>query len=248
LETIRISEGSDGEMKERISSIYQDGRYLRNNPTWHVEDSEEKVGWILRIIDCHRIQPSTICEVGCGAGEILNQLSQQLKGQITFYGYEVSPQAFELCQSRQKENLHFYHKDVLEEDVFFDLVLVIDVLEHVEDYLGFLRKLRHKGRYKILRIPLDISIQSVIFKSAYILKARNAFGHLHYFTKETALATLKDSGYRIIDIFYTYGPFSLQHLGLRRYLPKLLKKILFSLHKEWMARLLDGFSLVILAE
>jgi hypothetical protein len=55
-------------------------------------------------------------------------------------------------------------------------------------------------------------------------------------------------GYSIVVFFYTYGPISLHHLGLRRYLPKSLKKILFSLHREWMARLLDGFSLVILAE
>ena len=235
-------------MKEGLPPLYQDGTYLSRNPTWHTEDSEEKAGWILRLIDHHRIQPSTICEVGCGAGEILNQLSQKLEGPVTFYGYEVSPQAFDLCRSRQKENIHFYCKDVLEEDASFDLVLAIDVVEHVEDYLSFLRGLKNKGQYKIFRIPLNVSAQSVLFKSAPILKARNTFGHLHYFTKETALATLEYTGYSVVDFFYTYGPISLHHLGLRKYLPKSLKKILFSIHKEWIARLLDGFSMMILAE
>ena len=235
-------------MKQEIPRIYQDGTYLKNNPTWHTEDSQEKAEWIIRFIKRHRIQPSTICEVGCGAGEILNQLSQKLNGDITFYGYELSPQAFELCQAREKNNLLFYCKDVLEEEVFFDLLLAIDVVEHVEDYLGFLRKLKTKGMYKIFRLPLNISLQSVFFKSTPILKARHTLGHLHYFTKETALATLQDAGYRIIDFFYTYGPISLQHQGLKKYLPALLKKALFPLHKEWMARILDGFSLFILTE
>lgn len=34
---------------------------------------------------------------------------------------------------------------------------------------------------------------------------RRSVGHIHYFTKETALALLEDTGYRVIDHGYTWG-------------------------------------------
>jgi 2-polyprenyl-3-methyl-5-hydroxy-6-metoxy-1,4-benzoquinol methylase len=235
-------------MGQRISPLYEDGSYLKKNPTWHAEDSGQKAEEIRALIEKHGLKPSTIAEVGCGAGEILAQLSGKLATMISFYGYELSPQAFALCRSRERENIHFFSSDMLEEECFYDLLLVVDVLEHVEDYLSFLRKLKTKGRHKIFRIPLNLSVQSVLFKSAPVLRARDSLGHLHYFTKETALATLKDSGYQVIDFFHTYGPFSRIHIGWEKYWLKSIKKLIFSIHKEWVARLLDGFSLIVLAE
>lgn len=46
------------------------------------------------------LNPSRICEIGCGAGEILNQLAIQYPGK-EFYGYKISPQAFD----RKLDNL-----------------------------------------------------------------------------------------------------------------------------------------------
>ena len=83
--------------------------------------------------------------------------------------------------------------------------MAIDVFEHVEDYFGFLRKLREKAEYKIFHIPLDLSVQTVL-RSSPIIKGRKSVGHIHYFTKETALETLKDTGYEIIDYFYKVVP------------------------------------------
>ncbi len=235
-------------MDRRFSNIYLDGTYFRRNPTWHTEDSEYKASDVTRLINRNGIKAATICEVGCGAGEVLNQLSRQLNDDIVFYGYEISPQAFDLCRSREQENVHFYLGDFLEEDGFFDILLALDVFEHVEDYLNFLRKLKGRGKYKVFRIPLNISVQSVLFKSRPILRAREDFGHLHYFSQETALATLHDTGYKTIDFFLTFSPISLKHLGWKRYLLKTLKKGCFSIHNGWMARLADGFSLMVLAE
>lgn len=235
-------------MDHRLSNIYQDGRYFKKNPTWHMEDSQYKADDVIKLIKRNGIKATTICEVGCGAGEILNQLSLKLNDNIKFFGYEISPQAFDLCSLREQKHVHFYLRDLLEEESFFDLVLALDVFEHVEDYLGFLIKLKRRGKYKVFRIPLNISVQSVLSKSRPILRAREDFGHLHYFSLETALATLHDTGYQTIDFFLTFSPISLRHLGWKRYLLKTLKKGCFHLHKRWVSRLLDGFSLMVLAK
>ncbi len=228
--------------------MYTQGEYLERNARWHVEDSLWKCGQILKMMGRNCIQYRSICEVGCGAGEILNQLHLHLRESVTFAGYEISPQAYELCRKRQKDRLDFYLQDPLEEvDAYFDIVMAIDVLEHVEDYWGFLIRLREKGRYKIFHIPLDLSVQAVL-RSFPIVRARESVGHIHYFTKETALAALKDTGYVVIDYFYTAGSIELPARSFRSLLAKLPRKILFRLNRDMTVRVFGGYSLMVLAE
>lgn len=235
-------------MTRGLSPIYQNGTYLRHNPTWHREDSAAKADEILDFMKAHAVEPRSICDIGCGAGGILDHLSRMVAWDVRLCGYEPSDQAFALCPSNRKTNLSFFHRALPEEGEYFDLVLVIDVVEHVDDYIGFLKALRPTGRQTIFRIPLNVSVQSVLFKSGPMLGARRDFGHIHYFTRETALATLYDTGYRVIDLRYSYGPVSPVFLGWRQYLPKAAKKTLSLLSPPWVARLLDGFSLLILTE
>lgn len=58
--------------------IYTDGTYFEKNPTWHIEDSAWKANQIQKILSQNKIKPKSICEIGCGAGEILKQLSYAL--------------------------------------------------------------------------------------------------------------------------------------------------------------------------
>lgn len=231
-----------------MKNIYEDGSYLKNNPSWGEEGSSWKAGQIKKIIKKNRISASSICEVGCGVGEILNQLSSQLNGDIKYYGYEISPQAFALCSKKEKDNLHFFLEDLLKQnDKYFDIVMVIDVLEHVDDYIGFLKKIKSKGKYKIFHIPLDVTV-SAILRPARLIKSRQIVGHLHYFTKETALATLKYTGYEVIDFFYTRCSIELPMLGWKTKLLIIPRKFMFSLNNDLAARVLGGFSLLVLAK
>lgn len=233
-----------------LNNIYEDGTYLDNNPTWHEEDSRWKAKQINRILRDNGISPSTICEVGCGAGEILNCLTNSYDTNVLFSGYEISPQAFQICQRKEKQNLRFFFKDLLaaaEGEPSFEVVMAIDVFEHIEDYFGFLRKLRAKGKYKLFHIPLDLSVQTVL-RSSPILKSRTKVGHINYFTKDTALATLKDTGYEVVDYFYTSGSLELPNRGWKADLLKLPRKLLFSIHHDLTVRILGGFSLLVLAK
>jgi cyclopropane fatty-acyl-phospholipid synthase-like methyltransferase len=230
-----------------METIYNDGTYLDNYPSWHEEDSPWKAAQISKIIKRNKIDPKTICEIGCGAGEILNCLAIEFGEKAMLSGYEISPQAFEICKSKQKQNLKFLLQDLLgEDDSTFDVLMAVDVFEHIEDYIGFLRKFKNKGTYKIFHIPLDLSVQSVL-RTAPILKARKEAGHIHYFTKETALAALEDTGYKIVDYFYTNSAIELPNRGWKANLVKLPRKIFFTMHQDFAARVLGGFSLLVLA-
>jgi cyclopropane fatty-acyl-phospholipid synthase-like methyltransferase len=227
-------------------SLYLDGKYLLKNPAWHVEESAWKAKEILRMLRRNHVSPSTVCEVGCGAGEVLAQLQQKLGSEPTFCGFDVSPQAIELAKSRANEKLHFCLSDLSDvKGSYFELVLVLDVIEHLQDYFRFLCELRDKGRYKIFHIPLDLSVQTVLRKHA-LLKRRDMYGHLHFFTKETALEVLRDTGYEILDWFYTPRANCVGAAATQRLL-KLPRKLLFAFHEDVAARVLGGYSLLVLA-
>ena len=84
---------------------YVDGTYLQQNPDWHVPDSAWKIQQILKILRRNQVAPATVYEVGCGAGELLRLLQQNLDPECEFWGSDVSPQAIELCRSRANNKL-----------------------------------------------------------------------------------------------------------------------------------------------
>ena len=228
--------------------MYKQGEYLEKNPTWHIEDSPWKAEQLIRIITRNHLQPTSICEVGCGAGEILNQLYYQLPQNIKFTGYEISPQAYALCQKRVKERMQFYLKNLVDDkEAFFDLVIAIDLIEHIENCFGFLRDLHKKAEYKIIHIPLELSVQTVL-RSKPIIKSRQYVGHIHYFTKETAMAILEDTDYKVLDYFYTGSSIDLPVNSFRTLFARLPRKIVYKMSKDIAVRLFGGYSLMILAK
>lgn len=227
------------------ATMYQTGEYLEKNPSWHVEDSPWKAGQILRMLERNGIRPSSICDVGCGAGAVLEHLQKACSPTVDFYGYEISPQAFQLCQSRANERLHFALGDIAdarERLKPFDLLMMMDVVEHVEAPLELLRSARPMGMYKMFHFPLDLSAQGVV--RGIPSKVRRTAGHIHYFTKELVLQMLEDTGYQVVDYFYTLGSVELQS-GSR--LLRLPRRLLFAITPDVAALWLGGFSLLVLA-
>ncbi len=231
-----------------FKDMYTKGEYIKKNPTLDVEHSMWKANKIVLMMKRNNIAPKTICEVGCGAGEILSQLQYRMSPECKFSGYEISPQAFKMCKKRANERLNFKLKDFLQEkDVFYDLILLIDLIEHLEDYLGFLSKIKSKSKYKILHIPLDISILTVLL-SKPIMKARSRVGHIHYFTKEIALQILRDIGYKVYDYFYTAGSVELPAQSIKSSLARLPRRFLFTVNKDLAVRIMGGYSMMVLAK
>lgn len=230
-----------------MQEIYskENGEYLKNNPTWHIEDSPWKAKQILKIVSRNKLEPLSVAEIGCGAGEILNQLQMSFSNSVSFTGFDISPDAIKFAKKKENKGLLFKNENILEKDCFFDLLLMIDVFEHVENYLGFLRACKAKSKNAIFHIPLDISVNGILRNK--LMDSRKSVGHLHYFTKETALATLTDSGYEIIDFFYTSGSIELPRKTLKSRFAVLPRKLLFKINPDLAAKLFGGFSLMVLA-
>jgi len=229
------------------ATIYSDGTYLRNNPTWHADDSAWKAAHIARMLERHGMRPPSVVEVGCGSGEVLVQLSRLLAQGTRFTGYDISPNAYTISSGRARRRLDFRLGDYLESEERHDLALAVDVFEHVEDCFGFVRKLRARAKHKIYHIPLDLSVQSVL-RPGKLLAMRRSAGHIHYFTRDTALALLEDTGHRVIDWFYTSGATELAPGGWKASLMRAPRNALFRASPDAAARWLGGYSILALAE
>ena len=228
--------------------LYTGGGYAEMNPSWHVEESQWKAEQILHMLGRNGITPKTICEVGCGAGEVLKQLQDRMDAGCAFVGYDISPRAIALCQTRANARLQCRLADIRQDpDAHYDLMLLLDVVEHVEDYFGLLRGLRPKAAHTIFHLPLDVSVQSVL-RPRGLLKTRAAYGHIHYFTKEIALQLVRDAGYRVLDHVYTRRSLEMPTHELPKRLMRMPRKLLFALDEDVAARILGGFSLLILAQ
>jgi cyclopropane fatty-acyl-phospholipid synthase-like methyltransferase len=230
-----------------LQDIYVSDQYAELNPTWHEEDSPWKARQIEEIIRKNGLRFDSLCEVGCGTGEILLNLSRSFP-KVQFAGYEISPHAYQRAKTKEKSNVSFHLANVVEDkDSHYDVVVIADVIEHVENYISFIKDLRPCGRYKIFHIPLDLSVQSVL-RAWPIAKLRANVGHLHYFFKDTAIATLKDCGYSVIDYKYTASRLELPNQAFSSTLMRLPRKLLFSINPDLAVRLLGGYSLLVLAE
>ena len=232
-------------MSSLQSTIYTDGTYLRNNPEWHADDSAWKARHIASLLHRHGIEPTNIAEIGCGAGEVLRSLSLEFPD-ARLTGYDISPNALRICSRKANERMSFRLGSLLDAEERYELALAIDVFEHVEDCFAFLRQLRSKAHYKIFHIPLELSALQVL-RAQPLIDARRSVGHIHHFNKDTALATLEDCGYTVIDCHYTSGRTELGGLGWKSRILKAPREALFRVSPDFAARSLGGYSLLVLA-
>lgn len=251
----------EGKSRMAAREIYLNGDYLQRNPGWHVDAAPWKADAILRMMEKNQLLPSSVCEIGCGAGEILHILQQKSPSVRELIGYEIAPQAYELARSRENEHLHFRLADFREQDHnTYDLILLIDVLQHFEDWFGYLKKIKTQSEYKILQLPIDVTVSSALHNE--LVEYYHDAGHVHFFSKDVALKLLQECGYEILDYFYTLPPLDTTTWAQVRGKPrKMLRKLvrlikrglqhlpgrlLYIVDRDLAVRIFGGWRLMIL--
>ena len=229
-----------------LDDRYSSGDYVEKNPTFHVERADFKAGHVLKMLAKHGVRPQSVGDIGCGAGEILRLLSEKLPEAERLEGYELSPQGYEMCLSRATDRLRFFNENLFETDRQYDLMLCMDVFEHVEDPWSFLRSLRPHGRRFAFHIPLDMTAFKVL-RGGVLLRMREKLGHIHYYTKGTACALLGECGYRVVDTAYTPSGIHKRTRWTQQVM-KAPRVLLHAVAPDFAARAIGGYSLLVLAE
>lgn len=226
---------------------YQSGAYLAETGDWHEGDAAWKADHIRAMLASAGLEPRRIADIGCGTGGVLAQLQARLSPAADLTGFEIARPAFALAERRANARLGFVNGSPLDQPrEAFDLLLALDVFEHVDDYLGFLRSLRPLAERFIFHIPLDLSVRGLLIDMP--MHRRQTVGHLHYFTASTARATLEDCGYRIHSARYTHAMMQPPPAGWKMKVRSWPHRALFRLSPARCATLFGGCSLLVLAE
>ena len=147
------------------NNMYASGEYIRRNPTLDVEDTQWKLTKTFPFIDKWlREIPSTrvkVLDVRGGAGLFLKGVSGYLTAKnirVEQYALDLSRKMLEI-QKRNNPDIKEIFEGSIEktsfEDKEIDLVLMIDVIEHVPDAVAALKELRRISKYAIFKVPLE---------------------------------------------------------------------------------------------
>ena len=233
---------------------YINGKYWIDNKTLHQEDSDFKFRNLFTLIKRnHSISLKGIVDIGCGAGKIIYNFSKDYP-KIKCVGVDLSETIIEHAKLNYiNPNLRYYtEKEFIRNEDDLNLVILADVFEHVENYIGFLKEARSKYQYQLFNIPLDLSVRYLLNNRPLVTRA--TVGHLHYFYDKLILKILEENGFKIIDYLYANNiENELKKLkGFSKYI-QLAKKYFQGLlvvifGKSMASRIYGGYSLSVLCE
>lgn len=227
------------------TSRYSQDDYAVDNPDWHEDDAPWKAAHIRTILERNQIEWKTLADIGCGTGAIVGILSKDYP-QSRMEGFEVSPYAHDLSRKRASDNLSFSMENAFQSGKQFDVTMAIDVVEHVENPFEFLRAMRTMSRWQVIHIPLDMNALAV-GRGWVLPEARRALGHIHYFSRDSALSMIAEAGLETIDSFYTAWAIDQSYKTWKKRLAAWPRRLAFRAAPDATVRLVGGWSLMVLS-
>ena len=196
---------------EAISEFYSEGYYTGKSSYTYVDERENFKGssyvWNKRIKKISSFlglavnKGKRFLDIGCSFGGFLSCAED---AGFDVYGLDIS--SFAASYARDKLNLKNvicadFTKGLYEEN-FFDVITMIEVIEHVKDPMQTI-----KEAYKILK-PGGLFLLQTANMDGYQAKKEGADyhyflpGHLYYFSAKTLKSYLKKCGFKKVKIFY----------------------------------------------
>jgi len=234
-------------MNNKVNERYLSNEYHDKNPSWDLEDSPWKASLVKKMIARLEFKPSSFVEVGCGAGAVIAEIAETYPN-AKVYGYDIAPAAKKYWENINKNNLHFVLGDFLKLNKdHFQLMLVLDVVEHVPDPINFLTELNNKSDFFIFHFPLDLSALNVA-RETPLLYVRDKVGHINYFTKGLVLKVLDETNYEIVDMSYSGATFNSPQRTWKTVFASLFRFLFYKINKDFGVRMLGGETLIVLAK
>ena len=195
----------------------EDRKYIKfyeveNNHWWFV--TRKKI--ISHIINkkIKKNKNNSLLDFGCGTGNILDELSKKYNA----YGADMSELAINFCKKRNLNNIftndHFFNN--LEYKNKFDIITLLDVIEHVDedqDLLGKLKDLLTEDGSIIVTVPA----YQFLFGPHDIINM-----HKRRYVKKTLKKVIENSGYKIYKLSY-FNTILAPLIILRRFLDRSLR-------------------------
>ncbi len=177
--------------------------------THHEQKLEERHKLAVQLIG----QPASILDLGCGDGFFLSQVSVRKK-----VGLELSKEAVKAAKKKgiDARVFDFEEKKLPFKQNEFDVVTLLDVLEHTFDPRKPLRIASQAGKRIVITVPnfafFVSRLQALSGGVPTVLGERK--GHIFYFTRKKLHKVFKDAGIRIVKEKYYFPMMHVPAIGL----------------------------------
>jgi hypothetical protein len=171
------------------SDVYNDGTYLKNNPDAHVADSFFKFGQMLPLLEKVPTPDRTFSIRAGVVGHLVSLYFHHRGVDVRTTAADISTGMLDL----QKVNNPFVTEIIVGDTVAafaggarYDLVLAIDVFEHMPDYRPALEAIRNGSTWLVCNMPIERNLfdllRNIYMKDRYYSEQTRSIGHLHFFS------------------------------------------------------------------
>jgi ubiquinone/menaquinone biosynthesis C-methylase UbiE len=151
----------------------------------------------------------SVLDIGCGNGFMDYNIVNQIHN-VKIVGIDLNKKNIEFaCERYRHPNLSFIEGNALEElpNKTFDVIILSNVLEHIEQRVEFLRKIVHsiKPKRLIIRVPLFERDWRVPLKKELGINYRLDSTHYIEYTQEEYLEELHQAGLKATNTEFRWG-------------------------------------------
>lgn len=213
--------------------LYEDMYRTESHHFWHRAKRE----YVSKMIEAYASEGrKDLLDVGCGTGQNMEELAKM--GMV--FGVDSSDEALAFCKKRGLSNLKKgLAEKIPHEGGKFDVVTILDVLEHVNDIsaVGEMGRVLKKGGVAVITVPAFPWLWS---------RWDEVLGHKRRYTKKTLLSLFHGAGWEVKKITHIHSFLVIPTLMIRTIKSKRSREYTsdFQLMNPLINKILHIFSLV----
>ncbi len=150
-------------------------------------------------------ESSKILDIGCGIGAVANSIAKKagfvLACDINRKSLEIAKKTF------KKDNLKFIYANATSYkfNESFDYIILSNVLEHIEERIMFLKKIKPLAKYMFIRVPMINRSWLPFYKKELSIEYRLDSSHYIEYTFDTFQKEIKNAGLQIYSYSIQFG-------------------------------------------
>ncbi len=164
-----------------------------------------------RLLDYHAFflthvsSQDTVLDIGCNNGAVTYDIAKKAKRVV---GIDIDERNIETAKrTHSKDNITYVIGDATKDlgAEVFDVIIISNVLEHIEHRVEFLKKIKPLAKKFLIRVPMFNRDWIPLYKKELGVEWRLDLTHYTEFTEPQFRKEISESGYAIESLSIQFG-------------------------------------------